>query len=138
MSQYMLLVYEEEVDAAGQAERERKLPLFVELHRSLREAGLLVAVQGPALDARARRRSACAMRETEITDGPFAVTKEVLAGYYLVDCADLEEALRCAARVPAARWGTIEVRPVVPADEWVSTAGRARRRRVGRRRASMG
>ena len=124
MSEYMLLVYEEEVDAAGQGERERKLPLFVELHRSLREAGLLVGVR-----ALRSSESATSIRvrgaETELTDGPFAVTKEVLAGYYLVDCADLEEALRCAARVPAAGWGTIEVRPVVPADEWVNAAGRA-------------
>ena len=124
MSQYMLLVYEEEVDPAGQAERDRSLPLFVELHRTLREAGLLVAVQAlrptrTATSVRVREAGA------EVTDGPFAVTKEVLAGYYLVDCADLEEALRCAARVPAAGWGTIEVRPVVPADEWVNAAGQA-------------
>ena len=100
MSQYMLLVYEEEVDAAAQAERERELPMFVELHRSLREAGLLVGVQ------RLRSaESATSVRvrdgQTEITDGPFAVTKEVLAGYYLVECADLDEALKHAARIPA-------------------------------------
>jgi hypothetical protein len=45
MSQYMLLVDQEEVDPAEQAEREKEMPLFVELHRSLREAGLLVGVQ---------------------------------------------------------------------------------------------
>ena len=63
--------------------------------------------------------------ETEITDGPFAVTKEVLAGYYVLECADLDEALRQAARLPMARWGTIEVRPIMPADEWLETARRA-------------
>ena len=124
MSQYMLLVYEEEVDAAAQGERERKLPLFVELHRSLREAGLLVGVRA-LRSAESARSVRVRGGETEITDGPFAVTKEVLAGYYVVDCSDLDEALACASRVPAAGWGTIEVRPVVPADEWVSTAGRA-------------
>ena len=104
MSQYMLLVYEEEVDPAVQAEREQQLPMFVELHRSLREAGLLVGVQ------RLRSvQSATSVRvrdgETEITDGPFAVTKEVLAGYYILECADLDEALKQAARLPMARWG---------------------------------
>jgi hypothetical protein len=124
MSQYMLLVYEEEVDPAVQAERERQLPLFVDLHRSLREAGLLVGVQ------RLRTtESATSVRvrggEAEIVDGPFAVTKEVLAGYYVLECADLDEALKQAARLPMARWGTVEVRPIMPADEWLNTARRA-------------
>jgi len=124
MSQYMLLVYEEDVDPAVQAERERELPLFVELHRSLREAGLLVGVKRlrsveSATSVRVREGG------TEIIDGPFAVTKEVLAGYYILDCADLDEALKHAARVPAAGWGTVEVRPVVPADEWANIAREA-------------
>jgi hypothetical protein len=62
---------------------------------------------------------------TEITDGPFAVTKEVLAGYYILDCADLDAALKQAAQLPMAPWATIEVRPVMPAEEWLSTARRA-------------
>ena len=62
---------------------------------------------------------------TEITDGPFAVTKEVLAGYYILECADLDEALRQAARLPMTGWGTVEVRPVVSPDEWVNLARRA-------------
>src|SRR5215204_6577182 len=123
MSQYMLLVYEEEVDPAVQAEREKELPMFVELHRSLREAGLLVGVQRlysveSATSVRVRDG------ETEIIDGPFAVTKEVLAGYYILDCDDLDEALEQAARLPMARYGTIEVRPVVSPEEWVDVARR--------------
>ena len=47
-----------------------------------------------------------------ITDGPFAETKEQLAGFYLVDAADLDEAIDIASRIPPAREGTIEVRPV--------------------------
>jgi hypothetical protein len=125
MSQYMLLVYEEaEVDPAVQAERERALPLFVELHRSLREAGLLVGVQ------RLRTvESATSVRvrdgETEITDGPFAVTKEFLAGYYVIECADLDEALKHAARLPMVTWATVEVRPVMPPEEWLRLAREA-------------
>ena len=48
-----------------------------------------------------------------ITDGPFAETTEQLGGYYLIDAPNLDEALSIAARIPAAQWGTIEVRPVV-------------------------
>ena len=122
MSQYMLLVYEEEVDEEGQAEREKALPTMLELHRDLREAGRLLAVR-----ALRSVQSATTVRvrgsDTEITDGPFAVTKEVLAGYYLVECADLDDALALARRLPMARWGTIEVRPVMSADEW-SNMGR--------------
>jgi hypothetical protein len=124
MSQYMMLVYEEEVDPAVQAEREQQLPMFVELHRSLREAGLLVGLQ--RLHS---AQSATSVRvrdgQTEITDGPFAVTKEVLAGYYILECADLDEALRQAARLPMAPWATLEVRPIMAADEWLRVAREA-------------
>jgi len=124
MSQYMLLVYEEEVDAAEQAEREHVTPMLVELHAGLREAGLLVGVNRlhsteSATSVRVRDGS------TEITDGPFAVTKEVLAGYYVLECTDLDEALEQAARLPMAPWATIEVRPIMPAGEWLETARRA-------------
>lgn len=47
-----------------------------------------------------------------ITDGPFAETKEQLAGFYLVDAGDLDEAITIAAKIPPAREGTVEVRPV--------------------------
>ena len=117
----MVLVYEEAVDPAVQAARERELPVFVELHRSLREAGLLVGVQ--RLHS---AQSATSVRvrdgETEIVDGPFAVTKETLAGYYILECADLDEALQQAARLPMAPWATIEVRPIMAADEWLRVA----------------
>jgi hypothetical protein len=48
-----------------------------------------------------------------VTDGPFAETREHLGGYYLVDARDLDEAIGIAARIPGARFGTIEVRPVI-------------------------
>ena len=50
--------------------------------------------------------------KVSITDGPFAETKEQLAGFYLIDAADLDEAIRIAAGIPPARVGSIEVRPV--------------------------
>ena len=50
--------------------------------------------------------------KTEITDGPFAETKEQLGGYYLLNCKDLDEALSYAAKIPTAEFGSIEVRPI--------------------------
>ena len=124
MSQYMLLVYEEEVDEAVQAEHEQVTPLLVELHAGLREAGLLVDVKRLYSS-----ESATSVRvrdgETEMIDGPFAVTKEVLAGYYVLECADLDEALKQAKRLPMAPWATIEVRPVMAPEAWLNTARRA-------------
>ena len=51
-----------------------------------------------------------------VTDGPFAETREQLGGYFLVDAQDLDQAIAIAARIPAARFGTIEIRPVVEID----------------------
>lgn len=51
--------------------------------------------------------------EITTSDGPYAETKEVLTGFYLLECADLDEAVRCASRVPALRDGAVEVRPVI-------------------------
>jgi hypothetical protein len=117
MSQYMLLLYAPEVDEAEQAERERELPLWQELTESLQEAGLLVAngrlhTVPSATTVRVRGGDA------EITDGPFAVTKEILGGYFLLECRDLDEALRQAARVPLARYGSVEVRPIMEMSEF--------------------
>ena len=69
--------------------------------------------------------------KVSITDGPFAETKEQLAGFYMVEARDLDEAVRIAARIPPAQVGSIEVRPVRPIRENVagararSAAGRA-------------
>jgi hypothetical protein len=57
-----------------------------------------------------------------VTDGPFAETKEQLGGYFLVDAADLDEAIAIAARIPAARTECVEVRPVVPRRQAVATS----------------
>jgi hypothetical protein len=54
--------------------------------------------------------------DTLTTDGPFAETKDQLGGFYLVDCKDLDEAIEVAARIPDARRGSIEVRPIMDVD----------------------
>jgi|SRR5919198_2052110 hypothetical protein len=61
--------------------------------------------------------------KVSITDGPFAETKEHLAGFYLVDAEDMDEAVRIASRIPPARVGSVEVRPIRPIRE--SVAARA-------------
>ena len=50
---------------------------------------------------------------TLTTDGPFAETKEQLGGYYMLNCQDLDEAIECAAKIPAAKDGSIEIRPIM-------------------------
>src|SRR4051794_11847989 len=116
MAQYMLMCCQAEEQPP--AEPGVMDPVLLELQRNLREEGILLDVQ------RLRStESATSVRvrdgRTEITDGPFAVTKEVLAGFYLLECADLDAALKLAGRLPMAAWGTIEVRPVVAAGDWL-------------------
>jgi hypothetical protein len=124
MAQYMLLCYHEETDAAEGAEREAELPLMLELYRGLRESGVMVGM-GRLHSVQSATSVRVRGGETEIVDGPFAVTKERLAGYYLMECADLDEALKLASRMPGAGYGTIEVRPLLSAEEWADSAREA-------------
>lgn len=54
--------------------------------------------------------------KVDVTDGPFAETKEILGGYYLLDCKDLDEAIEFAGKIPGAQYGSVEVRPVMVFD----------------------
>jgi hypothetical protein len=67
--------------------------------------------------------------KVSVTDGPFAETKEQLAGFYLVEARDLNEAIQLASRIPPARVGSIEVRPIRPIREIVARAEAARANR---------
>ena len=62
---------------------------------------------------RQRRASGCATADRLVTDGPFAETREQLGGYFLIDAKDLDAAIGIAARIPGARYGTVEIRPVM-------------------------
>jgi hypothetical protein len=88
---------------------------YAAANRSFREAGVMLGA-----NALENVESAVTVKLRDgariVTDGPFAETKERLGGYYLFDCADMAEALDLAARIPAARYGTIEVRPVLELD----------------------
>ncbi len=55
--------------------------------------------------------------KAQITDGPFAETKEVLGGFYLLECEDLDEAIKWAAKIPSAKYGCVEVRPIMVFDQ---------------------
>ncbi len=113
MSQYMLLLYADPTDDPAELERrESENELWMELYNGLRVEGVVVAtgrLHPPDVATTVRERAG----ETEVFDGPFAVTKELLAGYYVLECADLDEALRHARRIPLVRYGSVEVRPII-------------------------
>ena len=108
---YMLLIYLDE-QALDDTERERCYRESTELAHQLDAAGqyLAAAPLEPSSTARSVRVRA---GKRVVTDGPFAETKEQLGGYFLVDATDLDAAIAIAARIPMARRGTIEVRPLV-------------------------
>jgi hypothetical protein len=111
MPEYMLLIYTP-AEGAPPTDPGEQMARWEEYTRSLVEAGLAVAdhqLHRPDAATTVRVRDG----ETLITDGPFAETAEYLAGYYLLDCPDLDVALRHAARAPNAHYASIEVRPVV-------------------------
>src|ERR1700716_3745506 len=113
MSQYMLLLYATQAEREVLGEREAEIPtIWSELTRSLEEAGLLVAAGRLHPTTTATTVSAIS-GETELTDGPFAITKEALAGYYLGEAENLDRALGVAKRIPLIRYGRVEVRPVM-------------------------
>jgi hypothetical protein len=110
MSQYMLLLYTSEEEEL--ADRGAEAPMWLELNRSLEEAGLLAATGRLHPTTTATTVSAIS-GETELTDGPFAISKEVLVGYYLIEAENLDQALGVAKRIPLIRYGRVEVRPVM-------------------------
>lgn len=103
---YLCLVYseEEKLDTISDSE-------CWELGEDLRKAGHLLA--GEALQS-VDTATTVRVRNGRLTllDGPFAETKEQLAGFYLIDARDLNEAIQVAARIPPARVGSVEIRPV--------------------------
>jgi hypothetical protein len=108
---YMLLVYTDE-KSWTEDEREHCYAESTELCQDLASRGQYVAaspLQPVATATSVRVRSG----KPVVTDGPFAETREQLGGYFMVEANDLNEAIHIAARIPAARKGTIEVRPVV-------------------------
>src|SRR5213594_4353527 len=80
--------------------------------REARERGAYVSSEALGPDRTAARTVRVRGGNVLTTDGPFAETKEVLGGYYVLDCRDWDEALAYAAKIPDAKYGSVEVRPV--------------------------
>lgn len=116
--EYLLLIYADESkspkceDLGDRAEFDSVLAEYQKFTEEVQTAGVMLGANPlePVATATTVR-----VREgrTEIVDGPFAETKEQLGGYYLLDCKDEAEALAYAAKIPSARWGSIEVRKVM-------------------------
>lgn len=108
---YMLLIYADE-QVWTEAEREQCYGESTELAHQLKGRGQYVAAS-PLQSVSTATSVQVRNGKSIVTDGPFAETREQLGGYFLVDARDLDEALSIAGRIPAARKGTVEIRPVV-------------------------
>jgi len=112
--QYMLLIYDNEKDWAKRSDAERNT-IYAEygaFGESLAKSGNYKTgseLQPTSSATTVRVRGS----KTQVTDGPFAETREQLGGYYLIEAKNLDEATAIAARIPSARTGSIEVRPLV-------------------------
>jgi hypothetical protein len=111
---YLLLIYNDEKvwQSMPDDERGEIVQEYFALTDDLRERGAYVGgnpLQPTTTSTTVRVRDG----ETLVSDGPFAETKEQLGGYFLVEAESIDEALEYAARIPGARYGSIEVRPVL-------------------------
>ena len=112
---YMLMMYFEENGALTQEQREHCYVESAAFANKLHESGkfLGAAPLQPTSTATSLRHQD---GKRLVTDGPFAETREQLGGFFLIDAKDLDEAIDIASRVPAGRWGTVEIRPLVEVD----------------------
>ena len=113
--QYLLLIYDNEADIAAMSEADQTAILadYGRFTQSIQQSGHFRAgqqLEPVATATTVRLRDGKRM----VTDGPFAETREQLGGFYWIEAKDLDEALAIAERVPSARIGSIEVRPLVP------------------------
>lgn len=112
--QFIALIYGTE--GKEDVDMETLISQYHTYSQQVEEAGVLVGGDGlepisTATSIRVRKG------KTEIVDGPFAETKEQLGGYFIFKCKDLDEAIYWAKQIPSARYGTVEVRPVMEYDE---------------------
>ncbi|MGC4087921.1 MAG: YciI family protein [Polyangiaceae bacterium] len=110
--QYLLLIYEAETGGPKKADGAAMMAEYKEFSESIVKSGHMRggnALKPIATATTVRVRDG----KTLSTDGPFAETREQLGGYYLIEAKDLDEATQIAARIPSARWGSVEVRPIM-------------------------
>lgn len=112
---YMALIYGDEAQGMAMSEEElaKEYDEYMVFSNAVRDRTVASHALHPTETAKTVR-----VRDgkTLTTDGPFAETKEALGGYYIFECADLDEAIALAAGIPGARTGSVEVRPVVVFD----------------------
>lgn len=114
---YLCLIYDEEKKMAGMSKEEGEAFMgeYFAFTEGIKKSGHFLggeALQPVATATTVRLRNG----KVSTTDGPFAETKEQLGGFYFIDAKDLNDAIHVAAKIPSARYGTIEVRPVVEFD----------------------
>ncbi len=111
---YLCLIYTNEAAEArkSQAEQQKLMADYYAFTEEIRKAGAYRA--GDALHPTSTATTV-RVRDDKVqtSDGPFAETKEQLGGYYMLECKDLDEAIQWAAKIPNAKDGSIEIRPVV-------------------------
>ena len=108
---YMCLIYSEE-KAWTQSDREQCCAESTQLAHQLKSNGRYLAAN-PLHPVAAATSVRVREGKSVVTDGPFAETREQLGGYFLIEAKDLDEAIRVATRIPGARKGTVEIRPVL-------------------------
>lgn len=108
---FMILVKATAETEAGQMPEESMLATMADYHEQLARAGVLLDASGLQSTSKGWRITYAGDRRT-VTDGPFAETKELLAGFYLLEATDLNDAIRLATKIPPIQHGSIEVRPV--------------------------
>ena len=115
---FMFMIHhdERELEALPEAEMQHLVDGALDYTEELRRSGHLIA--SDALQESETARTIRVRRgKVTATDGPFAETKEQLGGFYMVEAKDLNEAIQLAARIPSARYGSVEVRPIMEVGE---------------------
>lgn len=122
MKYLCLICAETLMEDMRKADADEHFEEYAEFTREIRGAGHFLAanrLQPPACATTVRVRSGKILT----TDGPFAETKELLGGYYVIEAKDLNEAIRVASRIPGARIGCVEVRPIAEDPQTLRTLG---------------
>ena len=111
---YMWLIYDDTKvwEKFTDAQRQQGMELYMRFTNELKASGKYIGsnqLQPASVATSVRQREGKRL----VTDGPYAETKEQLGGYYMIEAKDLDEAVAIAERVPSAKWGVVEVRPIV-------------------------